>query len=234
MRFAKGHVALERALSKRGMASRRQAQQLIRDGAVTVNGAVVTDPLVAVRPEKDDIRLNARPAADVGWRAIAFHKPRGTVTTRRDPEGRRTVFDVLGNAGDGLIAVGRLDLATAGLLILTTDSRLADRLTDPRNAAVRRYVVTARGEVTDADGDAMMRGMDGLRASRVTIRKRSRRETHLIVELTEGKNREIRRLFDAIGHPVTRLLRIAYGPIELGTLQPGQWRELTPGDFSRP
>jgi len=232
-RYAAGHVALERALSKRGMASRREAQQLIRDGAVTVNGVVVSDPLAAVRPEKDDIRLNARPAAERTWRTIAFYKPRGTVTTRRDPEGRKTVFDVLGEAGDGLLAVGRLDWATAGLLILTTDSRLAERLTNPRNAIVRRYVVTARGEIADDAAAALEQGRDGLRASRVVVRKRSRRETHLIVELTEGKNREIRRLFDAIDHPVTRLLRVAYGPIQLGTLQPGEWREISREEVAR-
>lgn len=254
MRYARGHVALERALSKRGSASRREAQQLIRGGAVTVNGAVVTDPLASVRPEKDIIRID--PASDArpdpstgsaspratsrgerakrveGWRAIAFYKPRATMTTRRDPQGRRTVFDVLGETADGLLAVGRLDWATAGLLILTTDSQLAERLTNPRSAIVRRYVVTARGEVTADEAAALERGVADLRASRVVVRKRSRRETHLIVELTEGKNREIRRLFDAIGHPVTRLLRIAYGPIELGSLQPGEWRELSASDFA--
>jgi 23S rRNA pseudouridine2605 synthase len=155
------------------------------------------------------------------------------VTTRHDPEGRPTVFDVLGAEADGLIAVGRLDLATSGLLLLTTDTQLAERLTNPDNRIVRRYVVTARGEVDDEDRAALERGISGLRASRVTVRKRSRRETHLIVELTEGKNREIRRLFEAIGRPVTRLLRVAYGPIELGTLQPGQWREVTRGELSR-
>jgi 23S rRNA pseudouridine2605 synthase len=167
------------------------------------------------------------------WRTIAFHKPRGTVTTRRDPEGRRTVFDVLGGEAEGMIAVGRLDLATSGLLLLTTDTQLAERLTNPANAVVRRYVVTARGEVTDDDCGALTRGLAGLRASRVTVRKRSKRETHLIVELTEGKNREIRRLFDAVAHPVTRLMRVAYGPIELGSLQPGEWREITRDDVSR-
>ena len=117
--------------------------------------------------------------------------------------------------------------------ILTTDTQLAEWLTNPGNAVVRRYVVTARGQVTGEDCAALEKGKGGLRASRVTVRKRSRRETHLIVELTEGRNREIRRLFDAIGRPVTRLLRVAYGPIDLGTLQPGQWRDLTPDAFSR-
>jgi len=248
MKYARGHVALERALSKLGLASRSEAQRLIRAGHVTVNGHVRANPLDGVRPEQDRIEVAGTAAAARPWRTIAFHKPRGTVTTRRDPEGRKTVFDVLGVEADGLVAVGRLDLATAGLLLLTTDTQLAEQLTNPRHAVVRRYVVTARGEVSDEDCARLTRGIgvppatagspraaprDHLRASAVRVRKRSRRETHLIVELTEGKNREIRRLFAAIGRPVTKLLRVAYGPIELGALQPGEWRELTPDAFSR-
>jgi 23S rRNA pseudouridine2605 synthase len=158
---------------------------------------------------------------------LALHKPRGTVTTRRDPEGRKTVFDVVGDDADGLIAVGRLDLASSGLLLLTSDTQLANWLTDPQSAIARRYVVTVRGRLTDEHARAMQTGIAGLRASKVTIRKASARETHLIVELTEGRNREIRRLIQSVGHEVTRLLRVAYGPIELGTLQPGEWREIS-------
>jgi pseudouridine synthase len=228
MRYKPGYVALERALSKVGLASRSDARRLIRDGLVRVNGRTADDPLAPVHPERDSIAIAGRVTSPArAWRTIAFHKPRGTVTTRRDPDGRPTVFDVLGDEAEGLIAVGRLDLATSGLLLLTTDTQLAERLTNPRTAVVRRYAVTARGEVTDDDRERLETGIAGLRASRVTIRKRSRRETHLLVELTEGKNREIRRLFDAIGKPVTRLLRVAYGPIVLGRLQPGEWREVT-------
>lgn len=221
-------------MSKLRLASRSEAQALIRAGAVTVNGRAVTDPLAGVVPERDVIAVHGKAQAAPAWRTIAFHKPRGTVTTRRDPQGRRTVFDVLGDAADGLVAVGRLDLATSGLLLLTSDTRLADYLTDPANAVVRRYVVTVRGEVSDAQRETLERGVDGLAASRVEIRKRSRRETHLIVELTEGRNREIRRLFAAIGREVTRLLRVAYGPIELGTLPPGRWREISGEALSAP
>ena len=155
-----------------------------------------------------------------------MNKPRGVITTRRDPEGRRTVFDVVGDAGHGLVAVGRLDLASTGLLLLTNDTELANRLTDPAAAVVRRYVVTVRGAVSDAAAARMIEGIDGLSARSVVVRKRSARETHLIVELVEGKNREIRRMFAALGHEVTRLMRVAFGPIELGALQPGQWREV--------
>jgi pseudouridine synthase len=233
MKYPRGHVALERALSKLGLASRSEGRRLIRAGGVSVNGRAETEPLASVHPERDRIEVGGKAAPPRAWRTIALHKPRGTMTTRRDPAGRRTVFDVLGETGEGLVAVGRLDYATSGLLLLTTDTQLAERLTNPRHAVVRRYAVTARGEVRDEDCAAMERGIGELRASAVTVRKRSRRETHLVVELTEGKNREIRRLFAALGKPVTTLLRVAYGPIELGQLQPGEWREVTPAEFSR-
>ena len=120
----------------------------------------------------------------------------------------------------------RLDLATSGLLILTTDTQLGERLTNPENGVRRSYVVTVRGAVSDDECRRLEEGIGDLRAERVTIRKRSRRETHLTIDLVEGKNREIRRLLAAIGHEVTRLLRVSFGPIVLGTLEPGKWREV--------
>ncbi len=192
-----------------------------------VSGQTVADPAYLVVPETAQITIRGAHARRRGWRLLAFHKSRGTVTTRRDPDGRRTVFDVLGSEADGLVAVGRLDLASTGLLLLTSDTQLANWLTDPKSAIPRRYVVTVRGRLTDEHARAMQAGIAGLRASDVTIRKASARETHLVVELTEGRNREIRRLVEAVGHEVSRLLRVAYGPIELGTLQPGEWREIS-------
>src|SRR5205823_9099474 len=145
------------------------------------------------------------------WRTILFHKPRGVVTTRKDPQGRRTVFDAVGDEARGLVAVGRLDLATTGLLLLTSDTRLADWIADPGNAVPRVYVVSVRGRVEDSDVERLTRGVqsggDKLQASTVTLRKASSRESHLTVELVEGKNREVRRLFEAIGHEVLRLKR---------------------------
>jgi 23S rRNA pseudouridine2605 synthase len=199
---------------------------LIASGLVRVNGRVVIDPSRLVHAESQSIALAGVTPQPREWRMVAFNKPRGVLTTRRDPQGRRTVFDVLGEAGDGLVAVGRLDMASTGLLLLTNDTALANRLTDPAEGVIRRYVVTVRGAVDEAQARQMTTGIEGLRAASVEIRKRSARESHLIVELSEGKNREIRRMFDALGHEVTRLLRVAFGPIELGTLQPGQWREV--------
>jgi 23S rRNA pseudouridine2605 synthase len=231
-RFPPGNVALARALSKLGVASRSDAIRLVRAGRVTVAGRTVTDPGAAVSPERDRIAVNGATAARPAWRLIAFHKPRGVLTTRRDPEGRRTVFDLLHDVPDGhrLKAVGRLDLATSGLLLFTTDSRLASWLADPANAVPRVYIVTARGSIGDADVERMLSGVDDrgerLAARRVDVLKRSRRETHLRIELTEGKNREIRRLIEASGCDVTRLTRVSFGPFELGELKPGEWREI--------
>jgi 23S rRNA pseudouridine2605 synthase len=224
-------VPLNRALSKLGILSRARATEAIRAGRVSVNGRAVHDPLALVVPEQVRIAVDGEPQTRSAWRTILLYKPTGVVTTRRDPEGRRTVFDVIGDEADGLVAVGRLDLATSGLLILTSDTRLADRLTDPRTALPRLYVVTVRGAVTVDDGTAMEQGVisrgECLRASSVVVRKASTRESHLTIELTEGRNREIRRLCEAIGHEVTRLKRVRFGRLEIGDLEPGQWRYLT-------
>ena len=142
---------------------------------------------------------------------------------------------MIGEAGRGLIAVGRLDLATSGLLLMTTDTQLANWIADPDNEVPRVYAVAVRGSVGK---DALARmtagvtsGRDRLRAHVVTVRKRSARESHLMVELREGKNREVRRLFEAIGHSVTRLKRVSVGGLQLGRLEPGEWRELSRQDI---
>jgi 23S rRNA pseudouridine2605 synthase len=230
-------VALNRALSKLGIMSRSRAAAAIRDGRVSVNGRVVRRPDAPVVPEQVRIEVDGTARAKARWRTVALHKPRGVVTTRHDPRGRRTVFDLLGEQADAMVAVGRLDLATTGLLLLTTDTRLAHRLTDPANQIPRVYVVTVRGEVTDDQMDMLRAGVmsegERLTPGSVTVRKRSRRESHLVLELREGKNREVRRLFEAIGHEVTRLARVKFGRLELGDLRPGEWRELTRADIRR-
>jgi len=241
----RGEVSLVRALSKRGLASRAEARTLIVDGHVRVDGRIVRNPAMPVVPERAQISIAGAvaPQDKTSRRILLFHKPRGTVTTRRDPGGRRTVFDVLGEAGRGLVAVGRLDLASTGLLVFTNDTQLANTLTDPARRVPRQYVVTVRGHVSVETAQAVEAGLmvppwraagrsERLAASHVEIRKVSARETHLVVELVEGKNRELRRLFDAVGHEVTRVHRIRFGQFELGDLQPGQWRELT--NIARP
>ena len=227
---APGTVSLERALSKLGMASRSEARALILDGRVSVDGRAVLDPVRAVVPERVRIAIDGETREAAEALTVLLHKPRGVVTTRRDPEGRPTAYDLVRDAGSHLQAIGRLDLASSGLLLFTTDTRLSAALLDPASAVPRVYVVTVRGAVDDASLDTLSRGLvvDGASVTpRVTLRKRSGRETHLLVELVEGRNREIRRLFAAVGHEVTRLLRVSFGGVELCTLPPGRWRRLT-------
>lgn len=237
VRSHRGRVPLDRALSKLGLASRADARRLIADGRVTVDGRVVRNPARAVVPESARISIDGAAAVQgpARRRVLLFHKPRGIVTTRRDPEGRPTVFDLLGEAGRGLIAVGRLDLASTGLLIFTNDTQLAHSLTAPSGRVTREYVVTVRGRVTTETARQLESGLilpaarpggrsERLSAARVEIRKASGRESHLIVALTEGRNRELRRLFSAAGHEPTRIHRIRFGEYVLGDLQPGQWR----------
>ena len=220
-----GKVPLNRALSKLGVLSRAQATAAILAGRVRVDGRLVRTPSTLVSPERTRIELDETRARRAAWRTILFHKPRGTVTTRSDPEGRPTVYDVLGDAGAGLIAVGRLDAATSGVLLLTTDTQLANWLTDPQNQVPRVYVVTVRGRVTD---DEMAR-----LSGDVTLRKASGRESQLLVELREGKNRQVRRMFSDIGHEVTALKRVRYGGIELGSLAPGAHREILRNEIAK-
>jgi len=228
-----GEVSLERALSKLGLASRTQAHALIVDGRVRVNGRVERNPGKPVTPEKIKVEIDGEVAVKSSRVVLLLYKTRGTLTTRSDEKGRKTVFDLLPEAESrfkNLHAVGRLDLATTGLLILTNDTRLSSWLTDPAQEIERVYHVTSRGELTRAEVERMLSGVESkvgvLQASRVELLKASARESSLLVTLTEGKNREIRRLIEALGGEVTALKRISYGGLELGVLKPGQVREL--------
>lgn len=227
-------MPLARALSKLGVLSRRQAIDAVLAGRVTVGGSVERDPGRLVSPERDRLAVDRTAAHRSAPRMLALHKPRGYVTTRSDPQGRPTVYDLLPADAGGLRAVGRLDLATSGLLLFTNDTQLAHRLTDPASAVPRTYVVTVRGALSDeAAARAVAEGVDDegeqLQPTSLSVRKRSTRETHLTVVLTEGRNRELRRLFAALGHEVTRLKRIAFGTVALGDLPVGQVREVPGG-----
>jgi 23S rRNA pseudouridine2605 synthase len=224
-------VRLARALSKLGIATRSEAIALVLAGRVQVDGAIVRDPGRLVVPDAIDLAIDAERRTRAVSRTIALHKPRGVVTTKRDPEGRPTVYDLIADAGPGLAPIGRLDLATSGLLLCTSDTHFGAWLTDPASGVEREYVVTVRGRVDAADAAALTRGLDvqGTRlvAQSVEVRKATGRETHLRVVLTEGKNREVRRLFEAIGHEVTRLMRVRIGGLVLGDLAAGRWRPLS-------
>ena len=205
-----GKVSLERALSKLGAASRSQTREWILAGRLQVNGRTVRDPLWQVTPETDKFTVDGKPMCRDEWLTIMLNKPGSVVTTRSDEKGRRTVFDLLPAELRNLHPVGRLDMASTGLLIFTNDTRLSAYLTDPANAILRVYAVTVKGRITEEDlrraGAGIMDAGELLKPASITPRKVSEKESHLTVELTEGKNREIRRLFSALGHEVTPIL----------------------------
>jgi 23S rRNA pseudouridine2605 synthase len=229
--YKPGYVPLERALSKLGIASRTQAREWIEAGKVRVNGVLRTNPLFGVVPETARIEIGGAQVEAASRRTLLLYKPRGVVTTHSDEKGRPTVFSLIQEPTAHFIAVGRLDWATSGLLILTNDTRLAAWLTDPANEVPRVYLVSVRGEVAEAELDRAREGIQDkdelLVADGITLRKASKRESHLVVQLKEGKNREIRRMFAALGHEVTKLKRVSYGGLELGDLEPGKYRELS-------
>ena len=230
-------MPLERAVSKLGLASRTQARALILEGRLLVDGVRVTNPAALVVPERVSITIDGAIARRPRPLTIVLHKPRGVVTTRSDPEGRRTVFDLLKDVPVPVMPVGRLDLATTGLLVLTNDTRFADWLTDPASGVPRVYLVTVKGRLADTAIETLLNGLDvdgeRLTAAAAEVRKASSRESHLVLTLTEGRNREVRRMLAAVGHPVTRLRRVAYGGLELGTLAPGAWREVSDAELQR-
>ncbi len=231
-RVPQGTVPLLRALSKLGLASRTQTLEWIQAGRLAVNGRCLRDPAVPVVPERDCFTLDGKALERPAQRqVIVLHKPDGYVTTKRDEKGRKTIFDLLPADLQSLHAVGRLDLHTSGVLLLTNDTRLSHRLCDPAAAVARQYHVSVDGRLEDATLQQLLTGVEDrgewLKASEVVLRKRSGRETHLFITLHEGKNRELRRLCKAVGHEVNKLKRLAFGPVPLGDLASGQWRELT-------
>jgi len=213
-----------------GIASRGTSQEWVRAGRVRINGRVVRDPATWVLWPKDAVSIDDQPIQDSVKRFFLFHKPKGVVTTHSDEKGRKTIFNVLPPDLGYMHAVGRLDQATSGLLLLTNDSILSGYLTDPAHKVMRIYLVTVRGEFTEFQAseavDGVVEGGERLQCHSVKIQKGSGRESHLEVVLIQGKNREIRRLFKALGHEVTRLRRIQYGPFKLEGLPAGAWREI--------
>jgi 23S rRNA pseudouridine2605 synthase len=234
-------VRLQKFLSRAGIASRRAAEEMIRAGRVRVNGEVVAEMGARVVPgdrvEVDGTAVVLDPPL---W--LALHKPRGYVTTRDDPQGRPTVYDLLPPRHSGLFHVGRLDQDSEGLLLLTNEGDVANRLLHPSREVDRVYLVDVVG---DPDRRSLSRLLSGVpledgpgRAHGVEVLRRAGRargpgaepHTRLRLVMREGRKREVRRIFDAVGHPVRRLVRERLGPVALGGLGPGSWRELTPAE----
>jgi 23S rRNA pseudouridine2605 synthase len=222
-------MRIQRALARAGIASRRRAEELVAAGRVRINGAIA-ETGQSVDPSRDTITVDGKtvgaPAA-LTW--IVLNKPTGVLTTRNDPGGRRTVFDLIADV-PGLTYVGRLDYMTEGVLLLTTDGDAAHKLTHPSHEIERTYVATVRGDGADA-ARAAMKGVeleDGLvMPSDVSARRVGRGIWELDIAIAEGKTREIRRLCEALGLEVLRLVRTKFGPVKLGSLESGKTRPLT-------
>jgi pseudouridine synthase len=217
-------VRLNRYLASAGLGSRRAVDELIRAGRVTVNGEV--RELGAAVGDGDLVAVDGSPVAPQELAYLILHKPSGVVTTASDPQRRRTVLDLV-QSQQRVYPVGRLDRDTTGLLLLTNDGELANRLAHPRHGVDKTYVADVEG---DPSPEALRRLADGVELDDgPTARARARRLEAGRLELVihEGRNRQVRRMCEAVGHPVRRLHRTAYGPLELGTLAPGLWRPLT-------
>ncbi len=228
-------MRLQKYLAQAGVASRRASERLIVEGRVTVNGHAVTALGSQVDPEHDRVAVNGDPVRAKRRLYVALHKPRGYICTRRDPEGRRTVFKLLPEEWSDLYPVGRLDRDTEGLLLLTNDGEFCLRLTHPRYGMHKTYVAVVAGRVEAAVLQPLTRGLrdqgDFLKAEQTRLLEAN--NTHSVVELMlrEGKYREVRRMFTALGLTVEALRRIRIGPIKLGELPPGKWRVLTAAEI---
>jgi pseudouridine synthase len=232
---ATGLVRLQKFLAHAGVASRREAERLIQEGRVELNGSVVGDLGRRLDPRRDAVRVDGRRIRAAARRVYyLLFKPRGVITSAADPQGRPTVIELLSEVRERVYPVGRLDWNSEGLLILTNDGDLAQRLTHPSNHVPKTYRVKVKGAVAEEVLARLRRGLvlDGRRTlpARVT-RISSQSNTWLEVVLHEGRQNQIRKAFDRLGHRVQKLRRIAIGPIRDRLLKPGEWRRLTPEEI---
>jgi 23S rRNA pseudouridine2605 synthase len=225
-----GAERVARALARAGVASRREAERLIAAGRVALNGQVLESPAVNVGPD-DILTLDGNPVAEREpprlWR---YHKPPGLITTHKDPKGRPTVFERLPPGLPRVISIGRLDLNSEGLLLLTNDGALARQLELPSSGVVRRYRARAFGRASQEKLDRLKAGItvEGVAYGSIDakLERGSGANVWITLALAEGKNREVRKVLEALGLKVNRLIRVAYGPFDLGELQPGEVDEV--------
>lgn len=230
---SKTTMTLDRVLSRFGLASRTAAREVILAGRLKVNGKVVRDPDLWVRPDQATLHFDGQRLKPARKTYLLFYKPKGVITSHGDPAGRKTVFEYFGDIGKWVSPVGRLDKDTSGLLLLTNDTEFADHVTKPDSKVSKTYLVKASGilsEETVARLDAGVEMKRGDWASPISVRRVEDRGkyTWLEVVLAEGKNREVRRMIEAAGFKVLKLVRTSIGPLTLAGLEVGKWRELIP------
>ena len=222
---------LERVLSKAGLGSRVEARGWISAGRVAVNGRVIRDPDHWIDMARDRVRFDDEPLTVRERVYVLLYKPTGYLTTYKDPDGRPTVYDLVTDVGTFVTPVGRLDLDTSGLLLMTNDNQLAERVTNPQSHVPKTYLVKTSTRLSDAQLQQLRDGIelsDGpTRPAQVTRVGDSAKSTDVAITLTEGRNRQIRRMIEALGARVLELVRVQIGPVAIGRLAIGSWRTLT-------
>ncbi len=228
-------MRIQKFLSRAGVASRRKAERLVETGRVSINGVVITELGTRIDPDHDRVEVDGKSVGLPPRRWIRFHKPPGVVTTVKDTHGRPTIYDRLPAECGALRYVGRLDMATEGLLLLTNDGDLANRLQHPSSQVEREYEARVQRIPSAKTIERLRRGVeleDGFaRPTRVDPGQPDGIYGTLKLVLTEGRKREVRRLLEAVGHPVVALRRIRFGPIRLGYLPLGEWEALSDEDI---
>ena len=232
----KAAMTLDRVLSRFGIASRTSSLEMIRAGRLKVNGKVERDPDRWVWPERDVVHLDGKPLRPVPRTYLLLYKPKGVITSHGDPDGRKTIYDLLGTSGRWVAPVGRLDKDTSGLLLLTNDTEFGHAVMSPESQVPKTYMAKVNALMSDeviaqlARGVEMKRG-DCARPQSVRRLEDRGKYTWLEIVLTEGKNREVRRMIEAVGFKVLKLVRIRIGPLTLEGLEVGKWRALTPREI---
>jgi 23S rRNA pseudouridine2605 synthase len=234
---SRGALSLARALSKFGVCSRKEATRWIEAGRVRVDGEVVRAPARRIDPRRSRVTVDGQRVSDDTERIVlVLHKPTGYITSRGDPQGRPTVYDLIGDLGRWVFPVGRLDQDSAGLLVLTNDHRLGQQLTDPEHHVPKTYHALVAGLPDAGALDALRGGLalaDGTRTRPAVVRVIGTvrgEKTWLEIVLTEGKNPQVRRMCAHVGHDVESLTRVKLGTLSLDDLAPGEWRRLTPAE----
>lgn len=231
-----GDMRLQKYLALCGVASRRRAEEMIAGGLVQVNGITVREMGIKVQP-RDEVRVKGSVVCpEEEKRYILYYKPVGEMCTVSDPEGRATVLDHFRDFPVRLYPVGRLDYDSEGLLLLTNDGDFAAFLTHPRHGVEKSYIARVSMELTQEEANALRVGvvLDGRKTApaKVRILRKDAFSTDILIIIREGRNRQIRRMVEQVGHQVVRLKRVRYGEVELGDMQRGEWRDLTPQEVA--
>jgi 23S rRNA pseudouridine2605 synthase len=234
---------LQKIIAHAGFASRREAETMIREGRVTVNGRVVTELGSKADPVRDHVKVDGKLITEPEkHRYILLYKPKEVMTTVEDPQGRRTVIDLVRGVRERIYPVGRLDFHSEGLVLLTNDGELAFKVSHPKHGSVKTYHVKVRGVPVERIIDKLQRGItiDGKRTlpceierMKTTGKTDDEGNSWFEVKLREGRTQQIRKMFQAVGHPVAKLRRVAIGPLSDPKLTPGVWRELTPREVKQ-